>query len=109
MTDQVQLGKRLRAAREAKGLSQTEAGAAIHLRSAQAISYIEAGKRGIDALRLRDLARLYGVSVAWLLGDDSPPPDSEEFMRLFGSLSALDQKHVLGYLRFLHDTGGRNQ
>ena len=61
-----ELGLRLRFARERAGIGQEEAGAAIEL-DATAISKIEHGARGIDAVEFICLAKLYKASMVALL------------------------------------------
>ncbi|HEX6471329.1 MAG TPA: helix-turn-helix transcriptional regulator [Streptosporangiaceae bacterium] len=55
------LGARLRALREARGVSSTEAGRAIRA-SASKISRLESGKVGFKERDIADLLRLYGVT-----------------------------------------------
>lgn len=67
--DRMALGKRLRAARETAGMSQQDVADRLCIRR-PAVSEIEDGKRAVKALELRDLARLYGVGVNYLLGEE---------------------------------------
>ena len=64
-----ELGLRLRFARQRAGIMQEVAGAAIEL-DATAISKIEHGTRGIDALELLCLAKLYHASMVDLLNEE---------------------------------------
>lgn len=66
MSDAAILARRLRQAREASGLSQGEVARRIDYHR-PTISEIEAGRRQVGALELVTLARLYHVSVVWLL------------------------------------------
>lgn len=63
------IGSRLRAARDQAGLSQGQV-ARLLGKHRPSISEAEAGNRGVPAEELADLARLYGVSSAWLTGED---------------------------------------
>jgi Zn-dependent peptidase ImmA (M78 family)/DNA-binding XRE family transcriptional regulator len=74
------LGQRLRLAREQAGFTQQEAASELGV-TAAALSQYEAGKRGLDALALDRLARLYGVPVAFMLGQDQPQSDWETALR----------------------------
>ena len=70
------LGENLQRLRAAKGLSQEEVARALHI-SRQSVSKWEnnAAEPGVD--HLRALARLYGVTLDELLGEDgeaAPPP-----------------------------------
>lgn len=61
------IAARLRAAREAAGLTQGQAALKLNLHR-PAVSEIEAGRRKVSAEELQTLANLYGVDVAWLIG-----------------------------------------
>ena len=63
---------RLREARLKAGLTQVQV--AKRLRKPQSfVSSLESGQRRIDVVELLDFARLYGVTLAWLLeGLDRP-------------------------------------
>ncbi len=63
--------QRLRAARLQAGFTQVEAGAALGA-TQQFINRCEAGDRRVDVLELLDFARLYKVSVAWLVEAEAP-------------------------------------
>ena len=72
------IGKRLRAAREAAGLDQTEVAIALGFRWQAAISNIERGQSSIHVERLAEAARLLRVSADYLLGlGDDPTPARE--------------------------------
>jgi Zn-dependent peptidase ImmA (M78 family)/transcriptional regulator with XRE-family HTH domain len=75
--DQTQLGLRLRRAREEAGLTQSAAAEALGL-SPPAVNQYEAGKRGVDALTLERLGRLYGVPLRFFFGEEMPRADWEE-------------------------------
>ena len=62
------LPKRLRAAREAAGLSQGQVAKLMDMHR-PSISEMEAGKRRITAEELARLADLYDTKVSWLLGE----------------------------------------
>ncbi|MGH3146792.1 MAG: ImmA/IrrE family metallo-endopeptidase, partial [Rubrobacter sp.] len=68
MITQVELGRRLRRARERARCTQEEAGQALGLDDT-AVAKIERGRRGVGALELKRLASLYGTSVEDLLED----------------------------------------
>ena len=60
------LTAKLRSARQEAGLTQVEAGKL--LRKPQAyISKIERGERGVDAVELAELARVYGKSLEYFI------------------------------------------
>src|SRR5260370_38310738 len=69
--DDVQaLAQRLRNSREYLGLSQEAVAEHLGLPRAS-VSAMEAGKRKVSSMELRDLARLYRTSVEQLLGRQS--------------------------------------
>ena len=59
---------RLRLAREMAGLSQGQVAKMLGLHR-PSISEAEAGRRRVSSEELVELARIYGVSVDWLLGE----------------------------------------
>jgi len=63
------LGNRLRAAREAAGLTQEEAAGALGV-SRPTIAQMEAGKHKVTGLELVRLSELYGRPIAELLADE---------------------------------------
>jgi transcriptional regulator with XRE-family HTH domain len=67
MTDQQQLGARLRAAREAAGMTQRDVMARLDIDQAT-ISRMENGTQLPDAIELGCLAQLYAADVVDLLG-----------------------------------------
>lgn len=71
------LGRRVKLARVACGLQQTELAAAAGLRSASYISMLERGKRTPSMRVLRRLADVLGVTTQHLIhGTDPPEPQS---------------------------------
>ena len=56
---------RLRTAREQAGLSQAQVARILGLHR-PSVSEMEAGRRRVTAEEIANLARIYGVSVAWL-------------------------------------------
>lgn len=75
-TGDVELGRRIRDARERAGLTQEELAARLPFdppRSQRWISQIETGRRGIDIGPLQDIARALRMPLAELLGEGPPP------------------------------------
>jgi DNA-binding XRE family transcriptional regulator len=64
------LAWQLRQYRERLHIKQEEAGKALGL-DATAITKIESGKRGVSALELLQLAKLYSVPVGFLLAEET--------------------------------------
>lgn len=103
--EQVEVGQRLRSARETLGLTQEDVASVLGIPRTSVIA-MEAGKRNVTALELRRLARLYRRSVAWVLGEE--PEDSgqvniedEALYRAAAELSAEDREQVLRFAQFL--------
>lgn len=66
----IDLAGRLRLARERAGLSQGQAARILGFHR-PTISEIEAGRRKVSAVELKDLAKLYSVSIPWIVGDSA--------------------------------------
>ena len=109
--EQQRLGTKLREAREYLGLSQEFVAEALKVPRA-AISALEAGKRKVSSLELRDLARLYKRPVAYFLdessesSDDSMDSTARALFRATKNLSDDDRQQVVRFAEFLRDTGG---
>jgi Zn-dependent peptidase ImmA (M78 family)/transcriptional regulator with XRE-family HTH domain len=71
-TPQSQLPARLRAAREACGLTQADVAQQLGVTPA-AISYLESGARRVASVQLAKLARLYGRDIADFLAEEFEP------------------------------------
>ncbi|MBD2182792.1 helix-turn-helix domain-containing protein [Planktothrix sp. FACHB-1355] len=91
------LGQRLRVARERAGMTQTEAAQFIDVTSA-ALNQYESGKRRVDALSLERLARLYGVPLRFLFGEETVKSDWEEALRLCSKTISASGKAGIGRL-----------
>ena len=98
----VQLGKRLKEAREYVGITQEEAAAHLNVRRS-AISEMEAGKRGVGALEMKSLAALYERPTSWFTGEVEPPvPDDVAFLaRTVSDLSENDRGELANFAEFL--------
>ena len=75
------LGRRLRSAREARGLSQQAVAHALSL-SRTAVTQLEAGSRSVSTLELTRLAELYLQPVADLLHEGSGDEDRDVLVAL---------------------------
>lgn len=93
---------RLREAREYLGLSQDDVAAALQL-SRPAVTNMESGVRKVDALELEQLAKLYGRSVQYFLGNTETIPDSKIAFaaRTLKGLSDKDLEEVVRFAEFL--------
>ena len=97
------LGARLKKAREYVGLKQDQV--AEHLAIPRTgVSEIESGKRGVSAIELQKLARLYRRPVAWFTDDETDgavPPDVVHLARTAGDLSVNDRQELQRFAEFL--------
>lgn len=84
------LGLRLKAARVAKGLTQTQVGDRFGVDKGT-VSAWETGRGVPDAIRLRELARLFGVSADALLWENSLTPESMQIAAEFDGLSQSER------------------
>lgn len=96
------LAARLRAAREQAGLSQGQVAKLLGLQR-PAISEIEAGRRRVQSDELTNFARIYDVSVTWLLSqdDEGVDPAVELAARELVKLQKGDLQIVLDLLKTL--------
>lgn len=95
------VASRIREARESLGLTQEEVSGALGI-PRTSVHAMETGKRGVSALELRRLARLYRRRVEWLLGEDDAPVAADGALyRATRDLSAEDKDQVLRFAQFL--------
>jgi len=71
-----QIAARARVARENSGLSQGQAAKRLGM-PRPSLTEVEAGRRKISAVELTEMAKLYGVSLAWLACEDEASSDPE--------------------------------
>lgn len=98
----LQLGKRLKEAREYVGITQEEAAAHLKVRRS-AISEMEAGKRGVGALEMKSLASLYQRPTSWFTGETEQqvPEDVAFLARTVSDLSENDRGELASFAEFL--------
>jgi transcriptional regulator with XRE-family HTH domain len=99
-----QIANRLRAARDAAGLSQGQVAKLLNLHR-PTISEIEAGRRKVSGEELMQFASLYGVSVDWLTsasGESDPSDDRILFAaRELSKMKDQDLDRLLSLLQML--------
>lgn len=102
--DRIRLGEKLREAREYLGLSQDEVSKLIGIPRA-AISLIETGQRRVDALELKEFARIYQRQVNYFTDEEvaaEAPAKSVDFLpRALQGLSEKDREELLRFAEFL--------
>lgn len=96
------LGRRLQLTREQAAITQEETANELGV-TPSAISQYESGKRRVDALTLDHLARLYGVPVSYLLGQDRSKPEWEEILqRQSEELSTAGKRGISELIEKIH-------
>lgn len=101
----MQLGRRLREAREYVGLSQEEVAFALSV-SRPAVGHIESGTRKVEAFELNKLSELYGRTVDYLLTGNAPPGDTRiAFLaRATMGMSDSDMDELARFAAFLKNS-----
>lgn len=102
----IELGRRLREAREYLGLSQEQV--ADHLGIPRpSVSTIEGGKRRISFLELKSLAALYRRPLSYFSDEETPAADetTDALFRTTQELSTTDREQVLRFAQFLKTAG----
>lgn len=99
-TESQQLAKRLREVREYLNLSQQFVADKTGI-PRSAVSDIEGGKRKVDSLELRKLARLYMYPVGYFLGDEEAGDDVRALARAVTDLTEGDRAEVVRFAQFL--------
>jgi transcriptional regulator with XRE-family HTH domain len=95
------IGHRLRCAREQSGLSQGKVACMLKMHR-PTISEIEANRRRVTLEELPAFAKIYGVSVAWLMGSEPNEEGFDERVLLAArELSKLTQEDLDTLLRLL--------
>lgn len=72
---------RIKALRNKKGIKQIELAAAVNVSQA-ALSGYETGKYEADLETYKRIASYFGVSLGYLLGEDSPDNKREDYIRI---------------------------
>jgi transcriptional regulator with XRE-family HTH domain len=107
-TNRIKLGERLKSAREYLGLSQEEVARLIGI-PRSALSAIEAGQRGVDALELKALAGIYKVQIGYLTGETPEQfgvaKDIAHLTRAVSKLSKTDRNELSRFAEYLSARG----
>ncbi|MCA7894482.1 helix-turn-helix domain-containing protein [Burkholderia cepacia] len=104
-SDRLQLGRRLREAREYVGLSQEEVAFALSI-SRPAVGHMESGTRKVEAFELNKLSELYGRTVDYLLTGKTPSGDTRlAFLaRATMGMSDSDMEELARFAAFLKNS-----
>lgn len=102
--DRIQLGEKLKEAREYLDLSQDEVAKKIGIARA-AISLIETGQRKVDALELKEFARIYQRPISYFTDDEVVAEAAanrfDYLPRAFQELSEKDREELTRFAEFL--------
>jgi transcriptional regulator with XRE-family HTH domain len=109
-SEAIQLGKRLKEAREYVGITQEDAANHLKVRRS-AISEMEAGKRGVGALEMKSLANLYERPTSWFTGETEAhvPEDVAFLARTVSDLSENDRGELASFAEFLRSRSKANK
>ena len=104
--DPIELGRRLRDAREYLGLSQEQVADYLGI-PRPSVSTIEAGKRRISFQEMQRLAELYRKPLTYFSGEETPAADetTDALFRTTQDLSTTDREQVLRFAQFLRTAG----
>ena len=111
--ERTEIGSRLKAVREYIGISQEEASRAIGV-SRSAISLIENGHRGIEAVELKRLAKLYQLPTSYFTDEQAPSKSVAEvefLARISGEVERLsdqERNQVLMFAQYLASRSGQD-
>lgn len=78
------IGKKIREAREAAGLSQKQLAEKLNFESSTAISYMESGERKVSVVDLEKIADLLGRDMQFFLGQETKTLDVRVALRAEG-------------------------
>ena len=103
------VAERIREARKQAGLSQGQVAKLMGLHR-PSVSEIEAGNRRVSAEEVVTLAKLFDVSVAWLVGDapesvETDDPRIQLAARELKKLKPQDLERLLRLLASMRDAG----
>jgi transcriptional regulator with XRE-family HTH domain len=103
MSERKKISSRLKEAREYLGLSQQDVADKLKL-PRSAISQIENGQRGVEALELKGLAKLYQRPISFFTGEEQQalePSEVDVLAKQVNKLSPEDRETLLRYAEFL--------
>ncbi|MGF6491044.1 helix-turn-helix domain-containing protein [Pseudomonas fluorescens] len=102
--ERIQIGDRLRRAREYMGLSQDDVASVLGL-PRPSVTHMEQGARKVEAIELNKLAKLYRRTLDYLMTGAEPAPDGPEQLaflaRAVKGLSEKDLEEVARFAEFL--------
>jgi transcriptional regulator with XRE-family HTH domain len=106
-----EIGSRIKKAREAEGLTQTELARKLDYKSPTAISLIEAGERRVQISDLEEIARILHRDVSYFIKGDvatSYQPSVQVALRADKHLDQEDVKRVESFIDALKLSKNQN-
>lgn len=94
--DPIAIGARLKAAREAKGLTQTQIAMACRFSGTAAVHKVESGAQNISANEIMAVCEFFGISPEYLLygADDVARKKSKAYRELIGMAQHLTDDQI---------------
>lgn len=105
---QKQIASRIRVARENAGLTQGQAAKQLGM-ARPTLTECEAGRRRVSAPELTEMAKLYGVGVAWLAGEDdaAADPDRDRIELAAREIAGLKEEDLASVLQLVRSIRSR--
>lgn len=106
MTDYVEIGRKIRAARESAGKSQLQLAEEVGLGSGTAISLLESGARKVSIAQLKRIAEALGLDQSHFLGE--PNVNVKTVLRAEG-LTSNDVNTLESIIKAMKSADGSNR
>jgi transcriptional regulator with XRE-family HTH domain len=104
----VEIGRRLREAREKAGLSQAQLAKELGYESATAVSLIEAGERRFKTEDLQKAAEALHRDIGYFLGQEGNKVDLKVALRADKDLTDEDKSAVLHFIELAKKRHGKD-
>lgn len=101
------IGGRIKAAREERGLSQADLAQALGFQSATAVSLIESGDRKVTAGLLENLSTALHRDISYFLGQEDRAVDVQVALRADKDLSKEDKDAILRFIELAKKKNGK--
>ena len=89
------IGKKIREAREAAGLSQRELADKLGFESSTAVSYMESGERKVSVVDLEKISKLLDKDIRFFIGQEGEQLNVRVALRAETGLDKKDQDAIL--------------
>jgi len=107
---QRQIASRIRVARESAGLTQGQAAKQLGM-VRPTLTECEAARRKVSAAELTEMAKLYGVGVAWLAGEEQAgaDPDRDRIELAAREIAGLKEEDLASVLQLVRSIRSREK